>query len=121
MFAGLRFAGHNGAISDVNFSHDKNMLISSSSDGTAAIWNISRVEAPVVLFSHTIHHARPMGGSDLKTCSDKTIKASSSSRNRPYGGDIVSSHFFYQDRFAVLVIISVKIISGQFPCSFLIC
>ena len=83
------------------------MLISSSADGTASLWNLSRVEAPVVHFSHTIHHVKPVGipdSTELKNSGkDKVLSKSSATRNRPFGADIVSSHFFYQDRFVVLV------------------
>ncbi len=102
IFAGFCYAGHNRPLTDLCFSNDSSLVLSSSADGTACVWRAGRVESPVVLFSHVRHQAQ-IGGRGAVPVSSST-SSSSSGRNRPFGCEITSAQFFYQDRFVFLVI-----------------
>ncbi len=52
---GHAYMGHNGRITAVCFSHNKRLLLSASTDGTARVWTLGKVEAASVIFSHSKH------------------------------------------------------------------
>lgn len=46
--------GHNSRITDIDYSHSNNLLLSSSCDGTAKLWRHGQIDAPLLEFSHDL-------------------------------------------------------------------
>lgn len=109
------YMGHNASIRQVSFSHSKlpeYCMMTSSVDGTARMWKSSRVESSAIVFSHYLHQCStamlPSTTTNPSTTSALSTTASAAatkkvSRNRPYGGEVSASQFFYQDKFILLV------------------
>lgn len=109
---GFFYMGHDARLTDLCFSHhEKNMLITSSVDGTARIWKGAKVDTSAVLFTHFKH--QPSGGfvgamtsttgGDTFSSQSQSVKSSKSSeRNKPFGQEVLFSKFYYMDKFAVL-------------------
>ena len=94
---GTFYMSHNADITNVQFSHqragDKQLVLSSSADGTARVWRAGKVDYSAVCFTHD----KSSTGSSHITTTNAT-----SSRNRPYSGAIVDASFYYNDRFVSL-------------------
>ncbi len=106
----LHCRGHDGSITHVGFSRDKNMVISSSKDGTARIWRNNPNPDPLVpssafefqsavIFSHMLHP--PSQSQVLKAGSAQSVMKSSQAGGKPTGIDNIilfaycSSFYFY--------------------------
>ena len=103
--AGCSYRGHNGPITNASFSHDKRLLLTSSSDGTARVWLRGKEESSALIFSHTKHAVSDPEfavGSNTLAMGLKLSK-SNEQRNKPFGQSILNSSFFFQDRFITLV------------------
>ena len=49
------FLGHDGSVTSVNFSHDNNWLLTSSSDRTVRLWSPTHSD-PLLIFSSVNHN-----------------------------------------------------------------
>ena len=121
---GSFYVSHNRAVTAVDFSHErergveggatKQLVLSSSLDGTARIWKGGKVDGAAVVFSHERCSSSSAGlGSSLSRVSNtigntstNAVKAATSTatkrRNRPYNGQVVDASFYYNDKFVVL-------------------
>jgi len=94
---GSFYMSHNADITNVQFSHqrvgDKQLVLSSSADGTARVWRAGKVDYSAVCFTHD---KSSTGSSHI------TTTTATSSRNRPYSGAIIDASFYYNDRFVSL-------------------
>jgi hypothetical protein len=122
--------GHNGRVTSVSFSHDRKMVLSSSTDGTVRIWSGGRVDAAAVVISHQKRNpsgplasaakgAGVVAGAAAGSSSGKGYSSSivgafsaasgasaaalSAQRNRPFATEINFARFFYMDKFVMLV------------------
>jgi len=117
---GVSYMGHNNRITDICFSHNKEMVLSASADGTARIWKGGRVDSAAVLFSHYKHHTGiastlmpttltastniSSSSSSSSSSSNNTSSGSAMARNKPYAGEILAARFYYMDKFVALAI-----------------
>ena len=121
--------GHNGRVTSVSFSHDRKMVLSSSTDGTVRIWSGGRIDAAAVVISHqkrnpsgplasaakgagVVAGAASSGSGQgysssrvgaFSAASGASAAALSAQRNRPLATEINFARFFYMDKFAMLV------------------
>jgi len=95
---GTFYMSHNGPVTNIQFSHqrtaEKQLVLSSSTDGTARLWRTGKVDYSAVCFTHDKHST---GSSHITTTTTNM-----SSRNRPYTGAVVDASFYYNDRFVSL-------------------
>ena len=102
--AEVSYMGHDDRVNSVQFSHNKQMLISGSDDGSARIWSVGTVDHAALVITHD----RGSGGGTLSLRSGKLEKdVSTLNRNRPFGRGVDEASFFYQDKIVVLVSIII--------------
>ena len=96
---GSFYMSHNSEVTHVQFSHqrgDQQLVLSSSTDGTARIWHAGKTDYSAVCFTHD---KCSTGASHISTAS---AAAMSTSRNRPFVGAVLDASFYYNDRFVTL-------------------
>jgi len=89
---GISYMGHNKRVTNVSFSHDNQMILSSSADGTARIWTSGKTDSSAVVFSHYSKQPSTLIGKG----------GISDDRNKPFNEEIRDSSFYYLDKFVAL-------------------
>eukprot|EP01035_Chromulina_nebulosa_P019134 gene19134-24973_t len=97
---GYNYIGHSGRITDVDFSLDKKLLLSSSIDKTIKLWRVSQIDRPVVNVTHCRH--QPKIGSYLN--SEMSSTCGSDKSNDLISDEIVNSRFYYMDKFICMAV-----------------
>jgi len=107
------FMGHNNRVCSACFSHhtypptssstllasppSQHLLLSSSADGSARLWQQSKMDCPLVVFNHYRHQASG-------PASTSSLDHSTSIRNKPFADCVNSANFFFLDKFVLLTV-----------------
>lgn len=101
------YCGHErgSQITSIHFSNlhgscGNGSVVSSCNDGTSRVWRIGKTQSSPIIITHTQHNCST---SNAQSSKGAHSNSSGSSRNRPLGGEVTASRFYYMDRFITLV------------------